>query len=204
MGPMQERINAMEEDQHALQGTIEELRHEVEELHHAFNRLKADVEQRYSDLETASRKPTAGKRKGPSDSASRAEEPDIGEEGGHPLEKARAQFNAGKHKEVEATIEAYLAKNPSAANQAVAHYWLGEALFAQNRHEEAALAFVSGYKADARGRRTAETLLKLARALFAAKKDKEARTTLRKLLQDYPDAPGDIREKAQGLLKQKA
>jgi tol-pal system protein YbgF len=208
-GHMQERLTGIEDDQRSLQGQLEELLHAVEELHREFNRLKADVDQHFSELrEESEKRSTANKKEQkpptPHEDQESSSTPLPEETAEHPLEKARAQFNAGKHQEAQEILEAYLATHPSKSDCAVAQYWLGEALFAQKHYEEAALAFVTGYKADAQGRRTPETLLKLARALIIVKKHKEACTTLKKLLRDYPEAPADIREKAENLLNQKA
>jgi tol-pal system protein YbgF len=206
-GYLHGRIAAIEDDQRTLQGQLEELLHIVEELQKELDRLKHEIDQRFSNLEGREEKKARPVSKKGKPSAIREEEeepfssPKEGAE--HPLEKARAQFNAKDYTATQETVNDYLATRPAKADRAVAQYWLGEALFAQGHYEEAALAFVAGYKADAQGRRTPETLLKLARALIAVKKHKEARTTLRKLLQDYPNAPAEIRERAEKLVGQK-
>ncbi|MDR2412141.1 MAG: tetratricopeptide repeat protein [Holosporales bacterium] len=206
-GYLHGRIAAMEDDQRALQGQLEELSHIVEGLQKELDRLRNDIDQRFSDLEGRKEKkarPVFKKEKSPVTHEEKEEPSSSPKEGAeHPLEKARAQFNAKNYTATQETINDYLTTRPTKSDRAVAQYWLGEALFAQGHYEEAALAFVTGYKADAQGRRTPETLLKLARALIAAKKHKEARTTLRKLLQDYPNAPAEIREKAEKLVEQK-
>jgi tol-pal system protein YbgF len=211
------RLTKIEDHQRSLQGSLEETQHAIELLQQEIGKLKADMDLRFNEIQeglekkSSSALKTQKKRKEPQKTKNTIEkEPEqnaaqqeVQEDtnSDHPLEKARALFSANNYEEAQATVESYIATAPAKSDLAVAHYWLGESLFAQKRYEEAALAFVTGYKADAQGRRTPETLLKLARALVAVKKQKEARTTLRKLLKDYPDATPEIREKAAELLK---
>jgi tol-pal system protein YbgF len=206
------RLTSIEDRQRSLQGELEETQHALEQLLQEIEKLKADIDLRFSEIQSALdavkrvRKGTPNQllqddTKNPSDqhesNAAALEDADTA----HPLEKARTLFNVHRYEEAQRVLESYVAKKLAKSDLAVAQYWLGEVFFAQKRYQEAALAFVTGYKADAHGRRTPETLLKLARSLVAVKKTKEARTTLRKLLQDYPDAAAEIREKAQELLK---
>jgi tol-pal system protein YbgF len=192
------RLTAIEDEQRSLQGHQEELQHTLEQLRQEIDKLKADIDLRFTDLQNALEN-SRGARKNTS-----RQDPSEDFATAHPLEQARALFNAHRYEDAQYVLNAFIATMPVKSNLAVAHYWLGETFFAQKLYEEAALAFVTGYKIDAHGRRTPETLLKLARALMNVKKTKEARTTLHKLLQDYPKAANGIRAKAQELLKKTA
>ncbi|MDR2417063.1 MAG: tetratricopeptide repeat protein [Holosporales bacterium] len=187
------RLTGIEDQQRSFRGELEEVQHALEQLRQEIDKLKADVDLRFTELQSALGK---GARNS-SDENATSEELDTS----HPLEKARTLFNERRYEEAQHILESYSSTKLTKSDLAVAQYWLGEVFFAQRRYQEAALAFVTGYKADAHGRRTPETLLKLARSLIAVKKTKEARTTLQKLLQDYPNAAVEIREKARELLK---
>jgi tol-pal system protein YbgF len=199
-------LTTVEDNQRSLQGEQEEMQHEIEQLRQELEKLKADIEMRLGDLDAkriARNKGASAERGGPSSDAGWGAQ-DEADTTAHPLERARALFNEHRYEEAQSTLESYITTKLAKSDLAVAQYWLGEVFFAQKRYEESALAFVTGYKADAHGRRTPETLLKLARSLVAVKKRKEARTTLRKLLDDYPNAPTEIRQKADELLKKTA
>lgn len=102
-----------------------------------------------------------------------------------------------KFDEAEIALKKFIednGKNPLTGN---AYYWLGEAYYAQNAYDKAAVQFLKGYKLYNKGSKAPDSLLKLGSSLAKLKKKKEACATFAKLSNEFPDASSSVAEKAQ-------
>jgi tol-pal system protein YbgF len=101
-----------------------------------------------------------------------------------------------KYDEAEAALRAFIeahADNPLASN---ARFWLGDTYYVRGQFREAAKTFLQGYKADPKGAKAPDDLLKLGMSLARLEKKKDACVTFAKLKKDFPDAPDRIKKAA--------
>lgn len=92
-------------------------------------------------------------------------------------------------------------KDKLAAN---AQYWIGEIYYIQKNYPEACMAFLNTYKMRTKGEKAPEALYKLAVALNAMKKFKEAKTTLEKMKEEFPNPPSKLKSGIDKLQKELA
>jgi tol-pal system protein YbgF len=101
-----------------------------------------------------------------------------------------------KYDEAEAALRAFIqahGDDPLASN---ARFWLGDTYYVREQFKEAAKTFLAGYKADPKGAKAPDDLLKLGMSLARLEKKKEACVTFAKLKTDFPDAPDRIKKAA--------
>ncbi len=101
-----------------------------------------------------------------------------------------------KYDEAEAALRAFIevhGDDPLASN---ARFWLGDTYYVRGQFHEAAKTFLEGYKADPKGAKAPDDLLKLAMSLARLEKQKDACVTFTKLKKDFPDAPDRIKKAA--------
>ena len=101
-----------------------------------------------------------------------------------------------KYDEAEAALRAFIkahGDDPLASN---ARFWLGDTYYVRGQFREAAKTFLQGYKADPKGAKAPDDLLKLGMSLARLEKKKDACVTFTKLKKDFPDAPDRIKKAA--------
>lgn len=101
-----------------------------------------------------------------------------------------------KYDEAEAALRAFIeahGEEPLASN---ARFWLGDTYYVRGQFQEAAKTFLQGYKADPKGAKAPDDLLKLGMSLARLEKPKDACVTFAKLKKDFPDAPDRIKKAA--------
>ncbi len=106
---------------------------------------------------------------------------------------AFALLRQAKYDEAETALRAFLkahGDDPLASN---ARFWLGDAYYVRGQFREAAKTFLQGYKADPKGAKAPDDLLKLGMSLARLEKQKDACVTFAKLRKDFPDAPDRIK-----------
>jgi tol-pal system protein YbgF len=77
-----------------------------------------------------------------------------------------------------------------------AWYWLGETHFAQGRYQDAADAYMASLRADRRGERGPDALVRLGASLGAMDQRAAACNVLGSFAQEYPNASADARQRA--------
>ncbi len=101
-----------------------------------------------------------------------------------------------RYDEAEAALRAFIethGDDPLASN---ARFWLGDTYYVRGQFHDAAKTFLQGYKADPKGAKAPDDLLKLAMSLARLEKKKDACVTFTKLKKDFPDAPDRIKKAA--------
>ncbi|WP_371392377.1 tol-pal system protein YbgF [Glycocaulis abyssi] len=78
-----------------------------------------------------------------------------------------------------------------------AWYWLGETHFAQGDYQDAADAYMSSLRADRRGERGPDALVRLGASLAAMDQRAAACNVLGSFSQEYPNAGADARQRAE-------
>jgi tol-pal system protein YbgF len=98
--------------------------------------------------------------------------------------------------EAEQAFREFLAVNPQDKLAGNAQYWLGETYFVRGQYEQAATAFVDGYRNYPDSAKATDTLLKLGMTLRRLGQDQEACATFGELDRRFPDANPRLRERA--------
>ena len=106
-----------------------------------------------------------------------------------------------KYDESAKSLQAFLTKYPKGSYADNAYYWLGETFYLQKTYDKAAVQFMRGYQHAPKGTKAADNLLKLGMSLADLKKTKEACTTFRKLIQEFPDSSLITNQRAQSEVK---
>ncbi|MEO0394163.1 MAG: tol-pal system protein YbgF [Pseudomonadota bacterium] len=108
-------------------------------------------------------------------------------------------FGLLKQYQFEAAADAlsqFLNNHPTDPLAANAQFWLGETHFVNGDYREAAVAFATGYEKFPTGEKGAENLLKLGMSLGRLGQEEEACLTLTRLADEYPQAPGSVKQQA--------
>ena len=108
-------------------------------------------------------------------------------------------FDLLKQYQVDAAADArgeFLNNQPTDPLAANAQFWLGETHFVNGDYREAAVAFATGYEKFPQAEKGSENLLKLGMSLGRLGQKQEACLTLIRLGEEYPDAPGSVKQQA--------
>jgi len=108
-------------------------------------------------------------------------------------------FGLLKQYQFEAAADAlgqFLDNHPTDPLAANAQFWLGETHFVNGDYREAAVAFATGYEKFPQAEKGPENLLKLGMSLGRLGQEEEACLTLTRLGEEYPDAPGSVKQQA--------
>jgi tol-pal system protein YbgF len=102
--------------------------------------------------------------------------------------------------DAEAGFSTFLSKYPDHSLAGSAQYWLGETFYAQNDFKRAAQTFLQGYKKYPKGRRAADSLLKLGISLNRLGQGEQACAAYQAVSSEYPKAV-EARKRAQAEAK---
>jgi tol-pal system protein YbgF len=98
--------------------------------------------------------------------------------------------------QAETAFREFLAKHPDDPLAGNARYWLGETYYVRTEYLKAAEVFAENYKADPKGQKAPDTLLKLAMSLGRLDKKQQACLTLDELRKRFPDSTPAIKNAA--------
>jgi tol-pal system protein YbgF len=178
---MSRQIEVLTDEVRSLRGDIDQMQRDLE-------RARTQQKDQYVDLDTRLRATEAAL------TAAQASVP-----AGGPEAQYQAAFNLmkdGKYDEASAALRDFLAKNPQHELAPNATYWLGEAYYVR-RDYPAALAAFEGLLKDYPGnRKTPDALLKVGFCQAELKRTGPARTTLARVVQEFPDTPAAAEAKA--------
>ena len=102
---------------------------------------------------------------------------------------------SGDYGTAETGFRDLLAQYPDSEHAADAHFWLGEALLAQEKPREAAEIFLAASRDFPQARKAPDTLFKLGVSLAALNQRDVACATFTEVLQRYPDTTDALRER---------
>ena len=102
--------------------------------------------------------------------------------------------------DAEAGFSTFLTKYPDHGLAGSAQYWLGETYYAQRNYKRAAQTFLQGYKKFPKGRRAADSLLKLGISLGRLGQAQQACAAYSAVSAEYPKAV-EARKRAQAEAK---
>lgn len=101
------------------------------------------------------------------------------------------------YKNASEAFEKFITDYPNTDLSGNAYYWLGEICTVKGDNNKAAVYYLKGYQANAKGSRASDNLLKLAKSLAKMDKKQEACTTLNKLKKEFPTANHSIQKQLQ-------
>lgn len=146
-------------------------------------------------------RPEAGAESGAAETAAVAKPPaGTAAAAGTPREEYEAAFGLLRSKrfgEAEDAFTAFLQRHPDDELAGNAQYWLGETYYVQQDYEQAASAFLEGYKKYRGSSKAPDNLLKLGMTLTKLNQNKDACAVFDELGDRYPDAPRTITRRAE-------
>ncbi|HAQ36143.1 MAG TPA: tol-pal system protein YbgF [Alphaproteobacteria bacterium] len=93
-------------------------------------------------------------------------------------------------------FQTFLASHPEDARADEAQFWLGETHFINGDYAEAADAYIASLRADGRGSKAPDALVRLASSLSNLDRTNDACTTLGRFSSQFPNAGADARARA--------
>lgn len=102
---------------------------------------------------------------------------------------------SGDYDTAEASFRDLIARFPDSEHAADAHFWLGEALLAQQKPREAAEIFLAASRDFPQARKAPDTLFKLGVSLAAMNQRDVACATFTEVLQRYPQSSDALKER---------
>lgn len=126
--------------------------------------------------------------------------PDAGESPEDLYKRSNESLLRRKFAEAEAGFRDFLTKYPDHGLAGTAQFWLGETYYAQDDYRQAAQAFLQGYKKYPKGRRAADSLLKLGISLGRLGQTQQACLAFASVSSEYPKAV-EARKRAQAEAK---
>lgn len=121
-----------------------------------------------------------------------------------PVEMYSLGYNymlAGDYQLAENTFRQYTQAYPSSQDAADAQYWLGEALYAQNKYRDAAEVFLNAQKSYPKSAKAPEMMLKLGMSLARLNNRETACVTYAEVGKRYPDMSANVKRKLQSETK---
>lgn len=218
------RLEAMEREQRALTGELEtlnfenrRLRQEVDRLNNAIQRVLAgeagslavtDPADPHAEARAAATRPLSlqgdnlppqpreqdlagGTSAGASTASSAPSDP------AEAFNAARARLLDGDFAGAQERFADFVQVHTGHALTGQAWYWLGETHFAQGNYQDAADAYMSSLRADRRGERGPDALVRLGASLSAMDQRAAACNVLGSFGQEYPNASPDARQRAE-------
>lgn len=122
--------------------------------------------------------------------------PDYGLTPQEQYDRAFGLLKQADYDNAEKAFKTFIDKNPKDKLLDNAKYWYGETLYVRGRFNESAVAFAEAYQQNPQGSKAPDSLLKLAMSLENIDKVTDACTTLIELKTKYPNAPVNIKNRA--------
>ena len=105
------------------------------------------------------------------------------------FDAAMVRFKEGQYQQAGWSFSSFLQRYPDSGYAASAHYWLGNAFFAQRSCQKAINAHTAVVEQYAESVHAPDAMLNIATCHVQLKNRKAAKATLKKLLERYPETP---------------
>jgi tol-pal system protein YbgF len=164
-----------------LNGELRSLRGEIDQLRHELERARAQQKDQYVDLDTRLRAAEA---------ALASTQPQVAP--GSPEAEYQAAFDLmkdGRYEEAATALRDFQARYPQHELAPNALYWLGEAHYVRRDYPAALAAFESLLREYAGTRKAPDALLKAGYCQLEMNQTGAARTTLSRVVQEFPNSP---------------
>ncbi len=114
--------------------------------------------------------------------------------------EALALLERGRPEEARQRFDAFIEAYPSDALQPNAHYWRGEALYAQRRYADAIIDFKDVVASYPKHQKASDSLLKAGMAYQRLNDEENARLQFKALQEQYPATPAAALARKRGML----
>ncbi len=94
----------------------------------------------------------------------------------------------------EKALQEFVKNNPNDKLAVNARYWLGETFYVRAAYVQAAEVFLEGYQADPKGKKAADSLIKLGMSLSGLDKKREACSAFEKVIKDFSNISKGMRK----------
>lgn len=207
----EERLSAIDRQTRYLTGQVERLQFQLRQSNQRIETLEAEITAlRAAGVPAAADSAAPGADGSDTTTASRGVDPNqpaAPDQGGRgdtlPEGDAQDRYDAaygmlgqGKFVEGEAAFRDFVGLYPDHKLTGNARYWIAETLYARQRYQDAATAFLEAWQSDQRGAKAPDNLLKLGMSLQRLEKKREACASFGKLLSDYRGASPRLRNAA--------
>ncbi|TPE58460.1 tetratricopeptide repeat protein [Sandaracinobacter neustonicus] len=209
-----QRVTALETQQRALTGQVEELQFKLRQMESAMQKLEAGTIARFDALEGKGAAPATPETAAPvpppvvkAPTATPPAKPPVATPpaatppatppataGADPLtaqyEAGYALYEKGDFAGAEKALKSFVEANPKHARASNAAFWAGRAQLQQGDPANAARTFYAGYQNSPKGQRAHNSLLWLAKSLLETKGPKSVKAacdTLDQLGKSFPD-----------------
>ena len=177
-----------------LNGTVETLTSELAQARRELAAVGTEngvLRQRVAQLESAQAAATQVQVQAQAAEAARLRDDPAAVYG-----EARRLMQAGDHARAEAAFTDFLARFPDRPEAAEARYQLGEALYGQQEHADAAQAYIAAVRGWPKTDWAPDAVAKLSSTLVALKQPAEACRSLAELDRRYASAPAAVKARA--------
>jgi len=199
------RLTELEEQMRDLNGKIEQTGFSIKSLSKKMDKLGADIDFRMSNIEKSNQmqkfSEKAARESKPQEIVKKMEETSLDSQvitsDTNSYDEAFQYLRKSDYANAENSLKKYIeSEKDNSSNQLLsnAYYWLGETYYVRENYEQAAVNFLKGYKGWSKGNKAADNLMKLAMALDKMNKKKEACTTFKKVLSEFPAADKSIKD----------
>ena len=175
-----------------VSGALAESRAEVSRLHARLAAVEAPAARNLAAPAPAVKPPdppaAPGPRVPPPDPPSQTAE--------RAYESALAGFRAQEHGQAVLGFLDFIARYPGHPLVPNAHYWIGEAYYAQHDYRQALTEFQQSERLAPKSPKAADALLKIGLCQRQLRDDGRARQTWRRLVQDFPRSEAAVRARA--------
>ena len=198
------RINGLEQELRLITGRLEELENKIAQLADLVDRQLGDIDFRLRSLEEGRALPGSdqagtGPAPLPGPLGRGVAPPTVQLPDGSPQEKYDYAFSfvqAQQLDQAQAAFEAFMGAHPDDPLAGSSQYWIGQIFFIREQYDPAARAFARGFERYPKGYKVADGLLGLGRSLAQLGRAQNACDTFDLLLDEYPQAPANVRERA--------
>lgn len=114
--------------------------------------------------------------------------------------EALSLLEKGRPEEARQRFDAFIEAYPSDALQPNAHYWRGEALYAQRRYADAIIDFKDVVASYPKHQKASDSLLKAGMAYQRLNDEENARLQFKALQEQYPGTPAAVLARKRGML----
>ncbi len=199
------RINELELELRGITGRLETLENALNRQNDFIDRTLGDLDFRLKTIEENSQTALPGPvGQGPTQPDETT--PQVASAGpltvlpdGGPQIQYNFAYNFvlnGLFPEAQSAFEAFIEAHPDDPLAGNSQYWIGETFFARGQFESASRAFARGFERYPDSSKVTDNLLKLGISLARLDRDQNACDTFNMLLDDFPQAPNSVRERA--------
>jgi tol-pal system protein YbgF len=177
------RIESLQQEVQQLRGQLEEQNHALEGMQRTQRELYLDTDRRLSRLEQAAGRGTSGMTapdKDPTETGAADDEQKA-------YQKAFDLLRELRYQQAAAAFNAYLERFPKGRNAPLAHYWLGEASYAQREFKVAIAHYQQLIDSYPKSTKVAEAMFKIGDSHRELGDKKSATKVLTELTTKYPN-----------------